>query len=154
MADDRDEKFDEKETEKHEEKTPEEKSWDEKWRNDPLTALTWAVIFIWGGLVLLADNLGWLDIWRDRLASIPGLAASELTPWSLIFAGAGVIVLVETLVRLLVPDYRRPLSGRFILAAVLIGIGLGGIFSWNLVWPLILIAIGLSILLQGFWRRR
>ena len=38
----------------------EEKSAEEKWRRDPLGSITWAVILIWAGLVLLADNLGML----------------------------------------------------------------------------------------------
>lgn len=140
-----DEKFDEKELEKREEKAPEEKNWDEKWRRDPLNAIAWAFIFIWAGLVLLASNLGFLDtLFSGRLT---GEGA-----WSLVFVGAGGILLIEVLARLLVPDYRRPVSGTIFLAVILIGIGLGNIFGWAIIWPAILIAIGLSIIVRGMTR--
>jgi hypothetical protein len=139
------EKFDEKEAEKREEKSPQEKSWDEKWRRDPLGTLTWAAIFIWAGLVLLADNLGYFQTAGSFLTGIQA--------WSLIFLGAGVLVLLEVLARLLFPEYRRNVTGSIIFGFILIGIGLGDIFGWELVWPLILIALGLSIVLRGALRR-
>ena len=145
-----DEKFDEKDAEKREEKSPQEKSWDEKGRNDPLGTITWAVILVWAGLVLLAANLGWLgQIGR----SIPGLPLAQVGAWSVIFAGAGVILLIEVVIRLLLPAYRRPVGGSIFLGLIFIGIGLGDIWGWNVVWPLILIGLGLTILLRGMWRR-
>jgi hypothetical protein len=145
MADQNDEKFDEKEREKR----------DEKWRRDPLSAIVWAAIFIWAGLVFLANNLGYLDALRGRLPSEgPGWFMDGSGVWSLIFLGAGVIVLGEVVVRVLVPAYRQPLTGTLIFAIILIAIGLGNLTNWNLIWPLILIAIGLSIVLRGFTRRR
>lgn len=139
------EKFDEKETEKQEEKSPQEKSWDEKWRRDPLGTLTWAAIFIWAGLVLLANNLGYFQTAGSFLAGVE--------VWSLIFLGAGVLVLLEVLARLLFPEYRRGVTGSIIFGFILVGIGLGDIFSWELVWPFILIALGLAIVLRGVLRR-
>lgn len=148
MADRRDEKFDEKEMEKREEKSPEEKNWDEKWRRDPLGAVVWAGILIWAGLALLAENVGLLEQVRQQ---VPLLA--DLGVWSLIFLGAGLIVVLEVVVRSLVPAYRRPVSGTLVLAFILIGLGSAGIFGWELTWPLILIAVGLLVLLRGFFRR-
>ena len=144
------EKQDEKEEEKRQEtQEKEEKSWDEKWRRDPLGAIIWALILIWAGFVFLADNMGFLAGLRDLglRREVSGLAA--LAPWDLIFLGAGVIVLVEVAVRLAVPEYRRPVSGTLIFAAVLIGIGLSNLLGWGLIWPLVLIAIGVAILLRG-----
>ena len=40
-----------------------------------------------------------------------------------------------------------------IIAAVLVGVGLGEIVGWTLVGPLILIALGVSALLRGVFRR-
>jgi hypothetical protein len=133
----------EKEEEKRGEKEEkEEKRWDEKWRRDPLSAIVWAAILIWAGLVLLVDNLGLL------------VRFEGLDTWAIIFLGAGLIVLLEVVVRLLVPDYRRPVMGSFIFALVLLGVGLGDLIGWNAIWPLVLIAIGVSILIRGFfWRR-
>jgi hypothetical protein len=150
MADERDEKFDEKEMEKREEKAPEE-----KWRRDPLGAIIWALILIWAGVVLLLDNLGYLEAIKDSL----GPAGLEWFPigvgvWGLILLGAGVILLGEVLLRFLIPAYRRPVIGTIILAVVFIGIGLGNLVSWNLIWAVVLIAIGLSIIMRGLTRNR
>ena len=100
----------EKEQGKHEK---EDMTWDEKWRRDPLSAAVWALILVWAGLVLLADNLG-------VFARLEWFSA-----WGFIFTGAGLIVMLEAVVRLLVPAYRRPVGGTLIWGAILIGIGLG-----------------------------
>ena len=129
-------KEEEKEAEKAEKE--EEKTWEEKWRRDPLSAIVWASILIWAGVALLAENLGFLARyeWLDACG--------------LIFIGAGAIVLLEVVVRLLVPAYRRSIGGTLIFAVVLLGIGLSNMFGWEVTWPLILIAVGVSMLLRGF----
>ena len=125
--------FDEKEVGKREEKDrtelskQEEKSAEEKWERDPLGALVWALILIWAGVVLLAGNLGAFDLMSEFAA----------------------ILLLEVVVRLLVPQYRKSVVGTLVLVGVFVGLGLG---TWNCVWPLILIGIGLSIIFRGFQR--
>lgn len=42
--------------EKEEEK--QEKSWEEKWRRDPLNVVTWALVLLWLGVVLLIVATG------------------------------------------------------------------------------------------------
>jgi hypothetical protein len=118
-------------------------SWEEKWRRDPVDAAGWAAIFIWAGLVLLAGNIGILDN-----------VSPDLEAWSVIFLGAGMIVLLGVAFRLLVPAYRRPVTGSLILGAVLVGVGLGDLVGWGLIGGLILIAIGVGALLGGFFRNR
>jgi hypothetical protein len=135
----------EKEEEKHrQEEEKEEKSWDEKWRRDPLSAAVWAAILIWAGLVLLVQNMGLLDNLR-----VPG---ARLEAWPIILIGAGMIVFLEVLVRLLVPSYRQPVGGTLVFAVILVGVGLGNLFGWTVVLPLVLIAIGVSMLLRGLIR--
>ena len=112
-------------------------SWDEKWRRDPLNAVWWALILIWAGLVLIADNMGMLD----NL----GLSGKG---WSLGFLGAGILALLLVLIRLFVPAYRRPVTGSIIIGFILLGIGLGELTRWDVVGALVLIAIGVSILLS------
>ncbi len=138
----KDEEKDVEKREKDEEKQEkEEKTWEEKWRRDPLGVVVWAVILIWAGVALLADNLGLLAQFE------------QLDMWGVILVGAGVIVFLEVIVRLLVPAYRRSVGGTLIFAAVLVGAGLGNMYGWNVVWPAILIAIGLSILLRALFPR-
>jgi len=117
-------------------------SWDEKWRRDPVDAAMWAVILIWAGIMLLGSSMGWFD----RFETLPA--------WSIGFLGAGVIVLLAALFRLLVPAYRRPIAGNLIFAAILIGIGLGEVIGWVVIGPIVLIGIGAGILLTGIFRRR
>ena len=133
--------------EEKEEKSQEE-SWEEKWRRDPVSAALWAFILIWAGLVLLAGNMGLLNNLREAW----GLAS--LSSWDVILVGAGLIVLLEVLIRVTMPEYRRSVGGTLIFGVILLGIGLGGIFGWNLTWPLILIAIGVGLLLRGLLGRR
>ena len=116
--------------------------WEEKWRRDPVDAAGWALILIWAGLVFLAENMGLL------------VRFEPLEAWSIGFIGAGIIVLLGVVVRLLVPAYRRPVMGSLIFGVILLGIGLGEVVGWVAIWPLILIAIGVGVLLRGFlWRR-
>jgi hypothetical protein len=132
------EKEEEKQTQAEEK---EEKNWDEKWRRDPLSATVWATILIWAGTVLLVGNLGLLR------------GFEWMEAWPIVLIGAGGILLVEAAIRFLVPTYRRPITGTLILGLILVGAGLGDLFDTNLVWPLILIAFGLSILLRGVVKR-
>jgi hypothetical protein len=118
-------------------------SWDEKWRRDPVDAAVWAFVLIWAGLVWLLSNTG---LWENLLGE--GVEA-----WSIGFLGAGLIILLGVVFRLLVPAYRRPVTGGLILGVVFIGIGLGELTSWVVVGPLILLAIGVGILLTGILRR-
>lgn len=126
--------------EKQEEK--EEKTWEEKWSRDPLNAAAWALILIWAGVVLLANNLNLLD-WFPRLEF-----------WTLFLLGAGAILLLEVGVRLAFPTYRQPVLGTLIVAIVFVAIGLGGLISWQCLLPLAVIAVGFYLLFRIFFRRR
>jgi hypothetical protein len=138
----REEKEDEKEDEKRGEK--DEKSQEEKWRRDPLSAIVWACILIWAGVVLLLGNLNYLP-------RIPGLPMNE---WSLIFLGAGIIILLEVVIRLVMPEHRRGIVSSLIVAIVFIGIGGGGSIGWGFLWGFGLIALGVVVLVGGFRGRR
>lgn len=129
----------EKDEKEEKEEKGRDESWDEKFRRDPLNAAGWAFLFIWAGLVLLAENMGILDNLR-----------AGLDAWSVIFIGAGVLVLLGVLIRLFVPAYRRPVGGSIIFGFILLGIGLGEVVGWIAIWPLILIGIGVSWLLRMF----
>ena len=135
----RERQFGEKQEKQHEK---EEKSWDEKWRRDPLSAAVWAIIIIWAGLVLLAINLDLLV----RFEQVEG--------WGLFFLGAGVILALEILFRMLVPAYRQPVLGTGILAIVFLGIGLGTLVGTDVIWGLAIMAAGVYILYRGVFQRR
>jgi len=122
---------------------------EEKWTRDPLGTAVGALIIIWLGVSMLLANLETAFVqWENW--------------WAWFLFGMGAIFILEALVRLVVPEYRRPVGGKIIAGVVLLIIGA----SWSFLpvflpgfdigdlWPLIFIVIGLAILLGGFFRRR
>jgi len=139
----RDRNRDEKgEKDERDEKDREKSEKDEKYTRDPLSAIVWALIFIGAGVVLLLESTGLIHFGR------------YLNAWQIIMAVAGVVLLLEAAVRLIVPAYRRPVLGTIILGFILLSIGLGGLARWELIWPVVLILVGLSIILGGLFRGR
>ena len=118
-----------------------DESWDEKWRRDPVEAAVWACVLIWVGVVWLLTSTGALG--------------DGMEWWALGFLGAGLIVLLGVGARLLVPSWRRPITGSLILGLIFIGIGLGGVTeSWEVIGPLVLIGIGIAGFAAYFFRSR
>jgi len=119
-------------------------SWDwcaECWRTDRLHSVAWAAMFFWAALVLLAgttgsfSELGWWD------------------GWGVFFAGAGAIVLVEAVVRVLTPEYRSSWWWSMVVGSVLLGIGLDSWDGLAWVWALVLAAVAVGILRGAFGRK-
>ena len=136
---------DEKVNEKQEEKSTEQSEKDEKyqekaggWQQDSLSRTIWALILIMAGVLLLVVSLD--------SPFLNGL--SWFNVWGAIMIGAALLLGLEIVMRLISPTYARPLRGRIILALVLGFIGLSSFTNIDL-WPLILIAVGLSILYQA-----
>jgi hypothetical protein len=133
----------EKAEEKQYEKV-DEKRFEEKARRDPLSSMIWAGILIWVGVALLANNLGILE-------NVPFL--NQFEAWSLAFAGAGVIILLEVLIRLTVPQYSGPVIGTLIFGLIILSVGMGDIVAWSVIWPIIVISVGVLILFRALVRR-
>jgi serine/threonine protein kinase len=127
---DSDEKNDEKEQEKGRETNAEKgEFWGDIGSSDRLSQFVWGGIVLWAGIVFLLD-----------LSS----------PWSWVFSGAGALVLAEVAARVVLPEYRARPGFRFVLGVALLMIGLGFGFSFATLWPLIIIAVGLSLLFNQF----
>ncbi|MDY6875629.1 MAG: hypothetical protein SWK90_05425 [Chloroflexota bacterium] len=112
----------------------------EKWANDPLGAATWAIILILAGCILLVANLG--------LVPFIGMANS----WNWILLMAGALLLLQVLLRLMVPEWRRPVGGWLMLALIMLVSGTGAVMGLENTWPLILIAVGVALLVGGLLR--
>ena len=118
---------------------------EEKWNRDPLGTTIGALILIWLGVTLFLANLGtlaWIQ-WENF--------------WAWFILGIGAIFILEVLIRLTVPEYRRPIGGRLIAGVILLAIGASFTFlpfDIGKLWPLIPIAIGLAILFGGLFKPR
>lgn len=133
------------EKEKQEEKAAEK-------ANDRIDTLGWAAFLIWAGVVFLGDNLGYLDRFQIRVTELPfDLPFLNLQAWTLVFLGGAVIVTLEFFVRIALPEFRRKLVGTAIFAAILYGMALG---EWDLIWPFILIGVGVAIIFGSLFRNR
>ena len=136
-----------------------EKGRDEKGRQDPLGAIFFALFLIWTGIVLLMNSTGRLTPLIDIIdqLNLPEYNLPVEIPffdwnaWQIWFLGWGVLVVIEILLRLVVPAYRRPVTGNIIWAGVLFGLATG---NWMVILPLALIAGGVALLLTGVRRRR
>jgi len=106
-----------------------------------IDAIYWAGVFIWAGLVFGADSLGFLP-------QIGGASA-----WSWVFAGAGLCALLGNIYRAASPDWPNPTTWDYIWAAILLIIGLGGVFNVDVGFPVILIVIGVALLANMLLRR-
>jgi len=133
---------DEKRQETRNEK--EEKEFDEKGRRDPISAIGWPLFLIWIGIVLLAEQFGYL------------VRFEGLETWSVILIGGGVITLLGVLVRLAMPAYRTPVLGSTIFGVILLAAGLADVvdLSGNLIGALVLFLIGGAIIVNGLRRGR
>lgn len=72
--------------------------------------------------------------------------------WGAFLFGLGVLLILQALMRLVLPDYRHGVFGLLVGGIVLMAIGtmpFGGA-NWSQWWPLGLIAIGIALLVQQF----
>lgn len=127
----------EQESEEKNEEKQREKGWDTNIEkrgllsdigpSDRLSQFTWGGIVLWAGLVFL-------------------LKLSPEWPW--IMGGAGSLLLIEVAARLAIPEYRTRPGLRLVLATALLAVGFGSAAGLSSLWPLILIAVGVSLLLN------
>ncbi len=118
-----------------------DQSWEDWWKSDRLDAIGWAALFIWGALVVVAENTSF----RDDFSWWQG--------WGVFFVGAGAIVLAETLIRLAMAEYRSKWGWNLFWGSAFLAIGLGELASG--VWyALPLAALAIVILSGAFARTR
>jgi hypothetical protein len=109
-------------------------------KSDALTAATWGVGLLWGGLVWLAHETGAL-----------AAAHMPISSGALFFLGIGLVFATAIAITLLVPGYRAADFSAYILCAGAIGLGLSG---WTPVWPVVIIVLGAVLVAQSIMRLR
>lgn len=122
------EKSDEKTREKgHEVNVEKGEFWGDISPGDRLSQVTWGGTVLWAGIVLLL-----------------GLSNA----WAWIFTGAGALLFIEVAARMMIPEYRAKPGARLMLGTVLLLVGLGMGVGFGSLWPLVLIGIGASLLVN------
>jgi serine/threonine protein kinase len=130
-----DEKSEEKSSEKGTEVNFEKgEFWVDFAPSDRLSQFTFGSIVVWAGLVLLLGDTG-VDIFQsDRMAWLVG--------------GAGAMLLAAVAARLVIPEFRAKPGARLVFGVILLMVGFGLGFGFGAIWPLILIGIGISLVIN------
>lgn len=116
-----------------------EADWEEWWKTDRVDAVGWGALFLWGALVVVAENTSFRDNFDWWIA------------WGVFWVGAGAIVLVETLFRTAMPRYRSKWGWTLFWGTAFLALGLGELASP--VWfALPLVAIAATIFTGAFSR--
>jgi len=104
-----------------------------EWRpSDRGDTIAWAIILIWGALLLLG---GALEITVEY---------TSMNPWGLFFMGIGIIGIVGSLIRFLIRDIPNASLWDFLFGLFFLFMGLGNKTGW--IWAIALLVIGFSIL--------
>ena len=107
------------------------------YRTDAHESVGWALIFLLAATLVIIDisgmtnGIGWWD------------------GWAVFFLGLGIIVLMGAVVRRIVLGYRVEGFGA-VCGIVLVAIGVDGLLGIEWIWPIVLTAIGVLILVSVF----
>jgi hypothetical protein len=108
-------------------------------KHDPLSGLTGGLILILLGVLFLlttTDYLSWSNWWKFFLL------------------GLGAIFILEGIIRLIIPHADKDVQGKLIGGLILSTIGAFFVFGLVNWWPLILIAVGIIVIVSGFFKSR
>jgi hypothetical protein len=100
-----------------------------------LEAGYWGIVLVWAGLIFGAQS-------RDILPEI-----GQADAWTWIFLGAGLLALLVAVWRTS-SDQPNPTTWDWIWAIALSVLGVGGFTTSVLVWPVILVLVGLVVLVR------
>ena len=101
------------------------------WKSDRVNAFSWAALFLWGAIVVLASS----TTWHERYDWWDG--------WGVFFIGAGVIVTAEAFIRLTMPEYRWKVGWTLMWGIVFLSFGLS-VFYGPAWLALVLLALAVA----------
>jgi hypothetical protein len=115
---------------------------DEKYERNPLGFMMFAVALFWLGVYLLLRNR---RVFPDTDQS-----------WAYLVWGVAGIALVEIIIRLMVPRWRKAITGTFVWGVIWAGVGFGMWTNsdWDIVGPVVIIAIAIALVLGRLIPRR
>jgi hypothetical protein len=112
-----------------------------KEKHQLLETLYWAGVLVWVGLIFGIDSLGLL----------PQIGGADA--WSWVFFGAGLYALLGALWRVSTPDWPDPTTWDYVWIGILLILGLDGLITLEIGFPLILVLIGVALLGSTLWQR-
>jgi len=117
---------------------------DEKYERNPLGFMIFAIDLFWLGVYLLLRN-------RHVLAQTH-------QTWAYLVWGIAGLAAVEIVIRLMVPRWRRAITGPFVWGVIWAGVGFGlwtgNNNDWEIIGPVILIAVALAMVLGRLMPRK
>ncbi len=119
-----------------------------RWRGDPLGPIFGALVLIWLGVVLLAAQ-------NSELIALGPFRVTWGNVWMYFLAGLGALLILQGLLRIVIPGYRS-VASPLIWGTILLLIGLAGLLpgvNWTTIWPIALIVLGVGLLLSNLFRR-
>ncbi len=108
-----------------------------KHHHDHISRITGGLILIVLGVLFLLATFGHIS-WGDW--------------WAYFLVGLGIILIIDVVIRSVVPEYQQDPTGKLIGGVVLIIIGGAFIFGFTRWWPLIIIAVGVVIIFTSLFR--
>lgn len=144
MDDERDKRIQERRLERQEHRR---ERWERR-RNDLISPIIGALVLIWLGVVMLAAQ-------NPEMLRLGPFSVTWVNWWAFFAVGVGVLLILQGALRV-VTAYGHGIVGSFVWGAVLLLVGLAGIFpgmKLEQLWPLALIALGLGLLLTTILRR-
>ena len=117
-------------------------------RTDPIGAVVGALVLIWLGVVMLA-------VQNPEMLRLGPFSVTWTNWWAFFCVGVGALLILQGVLRI-ATAFGHGIVGSFVWGAVLLLVGLAGIFpGMNLqqLWPLALIVLGLGLLFTNLLRR-
>ena len=106
--------------------------------HDSFSGIVTGILFVVAGALIFADKLGILEGgWF----------------WWLVFI-YGLILIGEAVARISIPKYNKPVGGKLVWGAILVAFSASQIYELENWWPLILIAAGLSMIINSLAQRK
>lgn len=116
---------------------------------DSLSTVTLALLLIGAGVLFLVAKL------KDGVVSDTALSSldinySNIVSWLIL--GAGLVLLLEVVLRIVMPRFRSYIGGRLALSVLFIAVGVAGLTSVSFALPVFLIGLGIVVIVSRLVR--
>jgi hypothetical protein len=115
-----------------------EKMFSESKERSRIETIYWAGVLIWAGLVFIVSSSGFL----------PTIGNADA--WTYIIFGAGLYGTLMNVYYVSSPDTLNPRTWDWTWSGFWLIVGLGGFFTIDLFWPVVLVLFGITVLVKGF----